>query len=162
MALHLDDHRSKTGIPPNVCAIGLDVGGTKVAAGLVGYSGSGEFKEVISSKVIATRPERGGKAVLVDALELAQQIMEEAETQKLTVAGIGVAVCELVDPAGNITSGHTVDWQGMPVQEEFSELAPAVVDSDARTPAFAEAHLGQARPLTPLLTSQWEPESRIV
>src|SRR5205085_12580390 len=89
-----------------------------------------------------TRPERGGQAVLDDALALARELLAVAANTGITVAGIGVSVCELVDLAGNVTSGQTVAWVGLPVQAEFSRLAPAVVESDVRAHALAEAVLG--------------------
>jgi glucokinase len=124
-----------------IYAIGLDVGGTKIAAGLVEMTSG----QILARRLSPTLPERGGQAVLDDALALAHELMLEAETADMTVAGIGVGVCELVDPAGNVTSGHTVAWRDWPVQQAFAELAPAVVESDARAPALAEALYGAGR-----------------
>lgn len=126
---------------PTACAIGLDVGGTKIAAGLVAHpSGS-----VLSRRTIPTLPQRGGKAVLCDTLALAEGMMEEAGKRNLDLLGIGVGVPELVDPEGNITSSHSLDWQGMSVQGEFFRLAPATVESDVRAGALAEAMYGAGR-----------------
>ena len=126
---------------PAACAIGLDVGGTKIAAGLVAHpSGS-----VLSRRTIPTLPQRGGKAVLCDTLALAEGMMEEAGKRNLDLLGIGVGVPELVDPEGNITSSHSLDWQGMSVQREFFRLAPAIVESDVRAGALAEAMYGAGR-----------------
>jgi glucokinase len=55
-------------------------------------------------------------------------------------------VCELVDPHGNITSAHAVAWNGLPVAEHLARVAPAVVESDVRAAALAEAHYGAGRP----------------
>jgi glucokinase len=59
--------------------------------------------------------------------------------------GIGVGVAELVDLEGNVTSGHTIQWRGLPVRESFSRLAPAVIESDVRAAALAESLLGVGR-----------------
>ena len=59
--------------------------------------------------------------------------------------GIGVGVPELVDPVGNISSAHTLAWQGDGVRAAFSSLAPAVVESDVRAGALAEAMFGAGR-----------------
>lgn len=126
---------------PAAWAIGLDVGGTKIAAGLVAHpSGS-----VLSRRTIPTSPQRGGKAVLCDTLALAEGMMEEAGERNLDLLGIGVGVPELVDPEGKITSSHSLDWQGMSVQREFFRLAPAIVESDVRAGALAEAMYGAGR-----------------
>ena len=122
------------------CAIGLDVGGTKIAAGLVTPDG-----KVITRRVIPTLPRRGGEAVLEDALSLAASLREESKAAGRSVVAVGVAVCELVDLRGNITSDQTIPWRGLPVQERFSELAPAVVEADSRAAAFCQARFGAGR-----------------
>jgi glucokinase len=119
-------------------AIGLDVGGTKIAAGLVGFP-SGKMLE---RRITPTEPSRGGAAVLSDALALATELLNEAAALGLTAVGIGVGVAELVDLEGNVSSAHTIPWQGVPVQTRFAALAPAVVESDVRAAARGEALLG--------------------
>lgn len=123
------------------CAIGLDVGGTKTAAGVVSFPSG----RILAKQVIPTLPNRGGEAVLTNTLALAERLMTEADTMGLTVQGIGVGVAELVDPAGNVTSDYTIAWRGLPVQATFSELASTVVESDVRAPALAEAMFGAGR-----------------
>ena len=123
------------------CAIGLDVGGTKIAAGLVAFPTG----VVLAQRTIPTLPRRGGKIVLNDTLSLAEELKTEAGKSNLELLGIGVGVPELVDPAGNITSSQTLDWQGDRVQAAFSSLAPAVVESDVRAGALAEAMFGAGR-----------------
>jgi glucokinase len=126
---------------PSTCAIGVDVGGTKIAAGLVQFPQG----TILSRRTLPTQAQRGGYAVLADALDAATSLQAEAAAQGLAVRGIGVDVCELVDPGGGVTSSHTVAWDGLPVREAFAQLAPAVVEADVRAHALAEAHLGAGR-----------------
>jgi glucokinase len=126
---------------PEQWAIGLDVGGTKIAGALVGLPAG----SLSARRTLPTRPERGGQAVLDDALGLARVLMAAADDMRISVTGIGVSVCELVDLAGNVTSGQAVAWDGLPVQAEFGRLARAVVESDVRAHALAEASLGAGR-----------------
>ena len=126
---------------PAACAIGLDVGGTKIAAGLVAHPAGA----VLARRTVATLPGRGGEAVLGDTLALTEELIAEAGKLKLELLGIGVGVPELVDPEGNITSAHRLAWQGDGVQAAFSRLAPAVVESDVRAGALAEAMFGAGR-----------------
>ncbi len=121
-----------------VGAVGLDVGGTKTAAGIVLWPTG----EVLHRKITPTNPERGGKAVLEDILELARQLKETAEVEGINIAGIGTGVAELVDCEGNVTSSCTIAWRGLPVQEKLSAIAPARVESDVRAAAIAEAIFG--------------------
>jgi glucokinase len=122
-------------------AIGLDIGGTKIAAGMVLWPSG----EVLSRTIIPTRPTRGGEAVLKDTQELAKQLYDGAQRQGIEVAGIGAGVAELVDCSGNVTSSCTIDWRGVPVQERLSEIAPAQVESDVRAAAVGEAMFGAGR-----------------
>jgi glucokinase len=124
------------------CAVGLDVGGTKIAGGVVDFPAG----RVRVKRIIPTQPQRGGEAVLADALNLADTLLTEAKEMELTVSGIGIGVCELVDLNGNITSGHTIAWRGLPIQDAFAQLAPTVVESDVRAAALAEAMFGAGQP----------------
>lgn len=119
-------------------AIGIDVGGTKIAAGLLDATTG----HALARRIAPTRPERGGGAVLDDVVALARELAEGAPGP---VAAIGVGVPELVDPAGRITSAQTLDWRGPPVCERLGEIAPATIEADVRAAALAEARLGAGR-----------------
>lgn len=123
---------------PQLGAIGLDIGGTKIAAGVVLWPSG----EVLQRTVVPTNPARGGDAVLKDTLDLARQLHAWAESQGIEVNGIGAGVAELVDCEGNVTSSCTIQWRGLPVQQELSRVAPATVESDVRAAALAEAVFG--------------------
>ena len=122
-------------------AIGIDVGGTKIAAGLVDLATGA----VLAKHVVPTQPGRTGSVVLSVVAGLAQEMLTEAQSKQCTVLGIGVGVCELVDLHGNITSDFTMAWKGIPVQRVLSQLAPAVVEADVRAHALAEARYGAGR-----------------
>lgn len=122
----------------SIYAIGLDVGGTKIAGGVVEFPAG----RILVKQTIPTHPQRGGEAVLGDALNLAGALLTQAAQLGPAVSGIGLGICELVDLQGNITSGHTVAWRGLPIREALARLAPAVVESDVRAHALAEALFG--------------------
>jgi glucokinase len=54
-----------------------------------------------------------------------------------------LGVCELVNPAGEITSAVTLDWRGVDLSGAFG--CPVVVESDVRAAAIGEARLGAGR-----------------
>ena len=126
---------------PQLGAIGLDIGGTKIAAGVVLWPAG----EVLQRTIIPTNPTRGGEAVLKDTLDLAGQLLDWARLEGIEVAGIGAGVAELVDCEGNVTSSCTIDWRNRPVQQRLSEIAPAQVESDVRAAAVGEAIFGAGR-----------------
>jgi glucokinase len=121
----------------DVCAIGIDVGGTKIAAGVVTRAG-----ELLFHRRLPTGAERGGEAALRDVEALSIELKNSAEEAGLKVAGIGLCVAELVDLDGNVTSGHTIKWDGWPIRERLSQIAPTVIESDVRAAALAEAIYG--------------------
>jgi len=122
-----------------VAAVGIDVGGTKIAAGVVDTSSGA----VVERRRIPTRPERGGTAVLADCAALAAEL----GGRRLP---IGIALCELVDLEGRPASGDTVDWRGLDVGAAVG--APSVVvESDVRAAALAEARFGVGAGVSPFL-----------
>lgn len=125
------------------CAIGLDLGGTKMAGGLVGFPEA----EILARRVVPTLTGRSAEAILADALHLAEALFAEARARELQVAGLGLSLCELVDVDGNVISANCLPWRGLPLREKFGRLTKTViVEADSRAAAFAEARFGAGRP----------------
>ena len=124
------------------CAIGIDVGGTKIAAGLVSPDGI-----VLQQKRVLTNAHLGGEYVLQTVTELAQFFLEQAPSLDKKVLGIGVGVAELVDAKGQATSSQAIKWQGVDVQKHLSKFAPTKMESDVRAAALAESLFGAGKGL---------------
>ena len=124
----------------DVCAIGIDVGGTKIAAGVVTRAG-----ELLFHRRLPTGAERGGEVALRDVEAISVELINTAVEAGMKVAGIGLCVAELVDLDGNVTSGHTIKWNGWPIRDRLSRIAPTVIESDVRAAALAEAIYGAGR-----------------
>src|SRR5215468_4026298 len=121
----------------DICALGIDIGGTKIAAGVVTRPG-----ELLFHRRLPTGAGRGGEAVLRDVEALSIELINSAEEAGMKVAGIGLCVAELVDLEGNVTSGHAIKWNGWPIRERLSQIAPAIIEADVRAAALAEAIYG--------------------
>jgi glucokinase len=120
-------------------AIGIDVGGTKIAAGVVeGRSGA-----VLARTEVPTTPERGGEAVLADCVALARELGGGE-------VPVGIGLCELVDLEGRPESADTVDWRGLDVAGAF-DAPSVVVESDVRAAARAEARFGAGAGRSPFV-----------
>lgn len=122
--------------------LGLDVGGTKIAAGVVAFPSG----KVILKRFTPTLPKRNGKEILNDAVALADDLARGVSGNGIRIGSVGLGVAELVDPEGRVTSNQTIPWRGVPVAEAFSHLGPVVVESDVRAAALAEALLGAGKP----------------
>lgn len=118
--------------------LGIDLGGTKIAAGLLSFP---EGKP-LAQRLLPTESARGGRAVLDDVLLLATQLASESGEP---IQAIGLGLCELVDRGGRVVSENCLPWIGWPVSEELSRLAPAILEADVRAAALAEAHFGAGR-----------------
>ena len=121
-------------------ALGIDVGATKIAAGIVDTANG----TLVEGRRMPTRPERGGAAVLRGCADLA------AELGGGGTLPVGVGLCELVDLEGRPASGDTVDWRGLDLSGAFRG-AGVVLESDVRAAALAEARFGVAQAVSPFL-----------
>ncbi|MHB8618181.1 MAG: ROK family protein [Chloroflexota bacterium] len=123
-------------------ALGIDVGGTKIAAGLVTREG-----RIVHSLVRPTEPETGRQAVLARMLEMAAELIQAGG--RTVAAGIGTA--GQVDPAtGTImdASRHLPpDWAGTRLGQivEDALQVPVRVTNDGHAMALGELRFGAAR-----------------
>ena len=111
-------------------AVGVDVGGTKIAAARVDV----QRGAVLAGVRRPTAPARGADAVLADCHALVEELRRD------DVAAVGLAVCELVDPRGRLRSAETVDWRETDLLASFD-----AVESDVRAAAVAESRFGAGR-----------------
>lgn len=122
-------------------AIGIDVGGTKIAGGLVDLASG----TVVVRRQQPTLPQRGGLAVLDDVAIQAGELAAAARERGLSVAALGVGLPQLVTPEGAVRSDHLFDWRHLPAVDRLSTIAPARLESDVRAAARAEARFGAGR-----------------
>jgi len=117
--------------------VGVDIGGTKVMAGVIDGTGS----------VLATeqRPTLGHdvKAVEDTIVELVRGF-----ATRYDVAAVGVGAAGFVDPTRSVVmfSPH-LQWRREPLRAQVADRlrVPVVVDNDANAAALAEARFGAAR-----------------
>lgn len=120
-------------------AVGIDIGGTKIAAGLIDVR-SGEVRVATTHP---TAPHRGGGAVLADCVDITADLLRDQPRKGDAVIGIGVP--ELVDQRGRIRSDFQFDWRCTDLVAAFRALGLPRVESDVRNAALAEATFGAAR-----------------
>jgi glucokinase len=124
--------------------LGVDVGGTTTAAGLVAADG-----RVLLSRSQPTHGPRGGAAV-ERLLALTAEIARLPLARERGLAGVGAGLPGLVNVAAGTVGGeahHVPELSGVPVARLLAETAgaPAVVDNDVNALALGEARWGAGR-----------------
>jgi glucokinase len=118
--------------------IGVDVGATKIAAGIVRFPQGA----VIAHRVIRTEAHRESEEILDDLVAMIEDLMIET---RLRIAGLGVGICELVSSEGKISSAATLKWTSQQVQRKLRRFGPVTIEADVRAAALAEAMFGAGR-----------------
>lgn len=118
-------------------AIGVDIGGTKVAAGVVDDEG-----RVLDS---TRRPTPGNDVVQTEAV-IAEVVAELSSRHEVIAVGIGAAGWIANDHATVLFSPHLA-WRNEPLRDALASAigVPVVVENDANAAAWAEYRYGAAR-----------------
>lgn len=126
-------------------AIGLDIGGTKIAGAVVDEAGT-----VLAERVEPTPAESDAASVEAVLLDLVTSLRTRHD-----VAAIGVGAAGIVEwPAGRMLWAPNNAYRDWPIRERLEKAAnlPVVVDNDANVAALAEARLGEPYPNMVLVT----------
>jgi glucokinase len=122
--------------------VGVDVGGTKVAAGLV--NANGEIVNQSRTPMVATGSAASGLAAVNSAI---QQVLQEAGESN--IAAIGICSPGPLDPNTGVVINppNLPCWRNFPLAEEVQALhkVPVKVDNDANAAALAEVKWGAGR-----------------
>ncbi len=118
-------------------AIGVDIGGTKIAAGVVDDQG-----RVIDS---TRRPTPGSDVAKTEAV-IVEVVHELSARHEVSAVGIGAAGWISHDRATVLFSPHLA-WRDEPLRDALAEAigVPVVVENDANAAAWAEYRYGAAR-----------------
>jgi glucokinase len=122
--------------------LALDIGGTKIAGGLVSPEG-----KVSLARQVPSEAQQGGEAVMQRAIALAQALRDEATASGRAPAAIGVGSAGDIQPETGVVTFATAsipNWTGMPIRRrmEAALALPAFVDNDGNVMALGEAALG--------------------
>ena len=124
--------------------IGIDIGGTKISAGVVDSSGN-----LIDSSRCST-PAEGGKELISSVINLIKEF-----NKKYEIKGIGISIAALISSdygtivgAPNIANLSKLNFVNE-IKEEF-EL-PIIIENDANAAMWAEFKFGNAKSLNPVM-----------
>ncbi|MBR2836440.1 MAG: ROK family protein [Coriobacteriales bacterium] len=139
--------------------VSLDVGGTKIAGGIVSYNvNENPVPQVLSYRTIPTNAKEGGDAVLARATAFAESFLQEAgfipgegqsDPKRIPVLGIGISAAGTVDPHdGSIAFANEImpGWMGQPVRAHIEQTfgLPCAVLNDVHAHALGELKHGSA------------------
>lgn len=122
--------------------LALDIGGTKLAAGVVGCDGS-----VLSFARMPTEVRRGPDAIMRSLLELADEVMTSASLTPDDIATVGISCGGPLDARTGVVYGpppNLPGWDRVPVVSivESAFGRPCSIANDASAAALAESRFG--------------------
>lgn len=121
-----------------VHAIGIDIGGTKIAGGLVSEDGT------IVRQERRPTPAGDGEAIIQAVVEIVQSLRADGE-----IAGVGVAAPGFIDAAqSTVYYTPNIPWRSEPLRADLSAQLPGLditIDNDANAAGWAEYRFGAGR-----------------
>ncbi|MFJ1702721.1 ROK family glucokinase [Kitasatospora sp. NPDC088346] len=135
------DRRRRT-LPAGVLrlpTIGVDIGGTKVVAGVVDGEGR------VLDRVRTETPDKSKSPRVVEDV-IVELVLELADKHDVHAVGVGAAGWVDADRSTVLFAPH-LNWRGEPLRDALSERLrfPVIVENDANAAAWAEWRFGAGR-----------------
>ena len=116
--------------------IGIDLGGTNIAVGLVSEDG-----KIIKQDMAPTLAGRSYQEIVADMMKLSEKVTKEAGFDMSAVKGFGVGCPGAVDNAeGVLINAENLRIYEAPIAEEIKKYydKPVALENDANAAAYAE------------------------
>ena len=124
--------------------IGVDLGGTNIAAGVVN-----EKTEIVAKGSVPTLPDRGGDAIMADMAALCLRLAKEAGVSWDEIESVGIASPgTILYDEGMVERSDNLHFYRFPIRDKLAALLPGTtvyLENDANAAAWAEAVCGAAR-----------------
>jgi len=125
--------------------LGIDIGGTKIAAALVRPDGS-----IAAAQHVPTPAAEGARAVLEATLAAGRSVLDTAAAQGVEVLAAGVGAAGHVDHGRGVimyAAGTLPGWAGTELRGALQAAfgLPVAVDNDVNAMALGEARFGAGR-----------------
>src|ERR1700691_1652102 len=126
--------------------IGVDIGGTKVAAGLV--NGAGEIAHQTRTPMVANDA-AAGLAAVIASIDTVRAAAKADSKLDVPISGIGMCAPGPLDPRTGVVINppNLPGWRNFPLAAEISKIyqLPVRLDNDGNAAALAEALWGAGR-----------------
>ncbi|GAB3675336.1 ROK family protein [Actinocorallia lasiicapitis] len=122
------------------CVVALDVGGTRMKAGLVDQDA-----HVITVQMHDTGREDGPGAVTERLVNVVQGLTDQARERGLRPSGAGVVIPGIIDEVnGVVRNAANIGWRDFPLRGHLSQHVdlPVAIGHDVRAGGLAESVLG--------------------
>jgi glucokinase len=129
-------------------AIAVDVGGTKIAAAVVGADGN------LCARIREATDRRGGEATAMQVVAVARQVLETSGLSWDAIAAVGVDVPGICFPGtAEVWAPNLPGWDRIPLRAILEAVLPrpVVIDSDRAACVLGEQWRGAARGLTDIV-----------
>jgi len=120
--------------------IGVDLGGSKVAVGVVNERG-----EILLKIREETPVEEGPSRITNRIVDIIFRLLRQLAIAKENIKGVGVGAPGQIDPrSGTVLFAPNLRWERVPLSKNLHDLLglPVLVDNDVRLMAIAEHRFG--------------------
>ncbi len=120
--------------------IGIDLGGTNIAAAVVDGEG-----RIICKGSTPTRVEQGFQAIVKEMAELSRALIEKAGLKPDDINSVGIGSPGTIDQEkGEIVHAYNLNFNHAPIREEFIKhlSLPVYIGNDANVAAYGEFVFG--------------------
>ncbi len=114
--------------------VGVDMGGTKVLAGVFDTQ-----LRLIGTEKVSTKPERGVAAVLERVNRVVRDAVDECDLTMKQVKGVGIGAPGAVDPeSGKVLFAPNLKWTDVPLKRDLEKLleVPVFIENDCNVCAL--------------------------
>ncbi|MDJ0752083.1 MAG: ROK family protein [Ardenticatenaceae bacterium] len=130
----------------NQYALAIDLGGTKIAAGLVDEGGRLTCHERLAT------PLEGAESIAQALVKIGRIVLERADRDNISPMAVGIGTAGVVDHMlGRVTyaSENLPGWAGFPLKDRLQEAfkLPVTVENDVNAMAYGELVHGAAQDL---------------
>ena len=116
--------------------IGIDLGGTNIAAGIVDENGN-----IICKGSVPTLRERGNDAIVADMAKLSLKLVEECGLKPSDIKAVGIGCPGTIDnDRGVVVYSNNIVMKDYPLVAEFKKYLdlPVNIENDANAAAYGE------------------------
>lgn len=123
--------------------VGIDLGGTNIAAAIVDENG-----KIVQKGSVPTNVEQGFQGIVKSMADLARRLIEEAGLKPADINSVGIGSPGTIDQEkGEIVFAYNLGFNHSPIREEFIKHLglPVYIGNDANVAAYGEYVYGAGK-----------------